>query len=213
MHVVLVGFDGARGRVGRRAVRYRGRGTNSPPPLKRRRRIFFCPPCSLRPAPVPRRLPRSRLYRANAPPPTERRTAAAPNRRHRPARENPHRRDRRRAVPHAPTPDFAGRADLHPGKHLDRSDRLQARTLRRSRVETAGRDGSAVRRLPRSLGAIGRNRRSLPVLAGRTPLPIPARNPFPRPDRAANVGAADVGGCGATLSRRPPRNRGQATRS
>ena len=196
MRPVLGGFGGVCRGVGGGAVRCAGGWGGKP---------------SLHPATLPRGLRRSLLCRPDLAPPTRRCRAAAADRRHRATGENPNDRYRRRAVPRAGAPHPAGRADLHSRKYRHRRDRVQARTLGRPRAETAGGNGAAVRRLPRSLGPNRGNRRSLPFFSGRTALPIPARSPFSWIDGATNAGTADVGGGGEALCRRPPRCRRRAT--
>ena len=95
---------------------------------------------------------------------------------------------------HAPQPPHpAGCADLHPRGLHHRRCRLPPRALRRSPPETAGGNGAAVRPPSGRRRAHAGDRRTLPLLARRTALPISARSAHPRPDRAADAGTTDAG--------------------
>ena len=67
-------------------------------------------------------------------------------------------------------------------------------------LAAAGGNGPAVRPPSRCHRPHAGNRRPLPVHPGRTALPVSARGPHSRPDRATNTGATDLGRRRRTLS-------------
>ena len=153
-----------------------------------------CPAC--RPCIACARLRRPRLRRPHAAAPPERRRPAPAADRPGARRRPPHGRDRRRAVSRAPAAHPAGRADLHPRRlhHRRRGFPPRPRSADRH-LKPPEEMARLFARHPDAIGATAGDRRSLPLLARRTALPISARGPHRRPDRAADAGAPDLGRC------------------